>query len=103
MTSMLQSPSPPSLLDVSDGAYQFCIGMRPPSNAFDAELPPSALIAVWHIAQCPGPSTRYAPRFHSTDCVGSGLYSPSRKYSVRQPSSSSRLLNGKRNVCGRFG
>ena len=58
MSSMLQSPRPASLFEVSEGAYQFCIGIRPPSNAFDSELPPSALIGVWHIAQWPRPCTR---------------------------------------------
>src|ERR1700709_2894471 len=94
MSSMLQSPSPASLFEVNDGAYQFCTGIKPPSKRLDGELPPSALIAVWHIVQCPSPSTRYAPRFHSTDSVVSGLYSPTRRYSRRQARNSSRWLNG---------
>ena len=55
---MLQSPRPASLFEVSEGAYQFCIGINPPSKACDSELPPSALIAVWHMPQWPSPSTR---------------------------------------------
>src|SRR5215469_12804445 len=100
---MFHSPRPASLLEVSEGAYQFCIGMRPPSNALDSGLPPSALIGEWHIAQWPNPSTRYAPRFHSADLDGSGLYSPSWKNKVRQPRMRYRLLNGKRRSLGRFG
>ncbi len=33
-------------------------GMSPPWKASDSELPPSWLMAVWHIPQCPRPSTR---------------------------------------------
>src|SRR5215470_15017204 len=65
MSSKGQSPNPASLLFVSDGAYQFCMGMSPPAKAFSSELPPRALIAVWQVPQWPSPSTRYAPRFHS--------------------------------------
>src|SRR4051794_4111526 len=85
MSLMLQSPRPPSLSEVREGAYQFCNGIRPPANCSLGDEPPSELIFVWHKVQCPRPSTRYAPRFHSTDCVESDWYSPSRKYSVRQP------------------
>src|SRR6185295_1789605 len=97
---MVQSPRPASSFEVSDGAYKFCIGIKPPSTACDSELPPSALIAVWHMPQWPRPSTRYAPRFHSADLVGSGLYTPSLKKSVRQPRISERLLKGKRRSWG---
>src|SRR5258707_2520998 len=100
---MVQSPRPASLFEVSDGAYQFCIGIKPPSKACESELPPSALIAVWHIPQWPRPSTRYAPLFHSTDLVESGLNSPSLKNSVRHPMISERLLKGNVSSCGRFG
>src|SRR3954452_1125383 len=100
---MLQSPSPASLFEVSDGAYQFCIGMRPPWKASDSELPPSALMAVWHMPQWPNPSTRYAPLFHSSDWLGLGLNSPSLKKSVRQPRISDLLLYGNFRSCGRFG
>ena len=55
---MLQLPRPASVFEVRDGAYQFCIGMRPPWKALDSELPPSALMALWHIAQWPRPCTR---------------------------------------------
>ena len=58
MSLMLQLPRPASRFDVSEGAYQFWFGIIPPSNAFDSLEPPSALIAVWHIAQWPRPSTR---------------------------------------------
>ncbi len=58
MSLMLQSPSPASRLEVSDGAYQFCIGIRPPLKASDCEVPPSALIGEWHMPQWPSPSTR---------------------------------------------
>lgn len=98
-----QSPRPSSLSFVSDGAYQFCSGIRPPANADELTGPPIMLIEVWHIEQWPRPSTRYAPRFHSTDFVGSGLYSPSLKNSVRQPISRLRLLNGNFSSCGRLG
>src|SRR5471030_205002 len=101
-SSMLQSPSPASLFDVSEGAYQFCTGIKPPSKRLEGELPPNALIAVWHIVQWPSPSTRYAPRFHSTDCVVSGWYSPGFMYSMRHPYSSERWLNGNRNSCARL-
>src|SRR6185437_5001656 len=73
MSVMSQSPRPASLFDVSDGAYQFCSGIRPPANAAELTGPPIMLIDVWHIEQWPRPSTRYAPRFHSTDFVGSSL------------------------------
>lgn len=51
------------------------------------------IIFFWvaRMPQWPRPSTRYAPRFHSADLVGSGLNSPSRKNSVRQPRMSWRL------------
>src|SRR6201996_9724993 len=94
MSLVSQSPRPASLFDVSDGAYQFCSGIRPPANAAELTGPPIALIDVWHMPQWPRPSIRYAPRFHSTDLVGSALYSPSRKNSVRQPINVLRLLNG---------
>src|SRR6201985_225974 len=103
MSLMSQSPRPASLLDVSDGAYQFCSGIKPPAKADELTGPPIALIEVWHMLQCPRPSIRYAPRFHSTDLVGSALNSPSLKNSVRQPISRLRLLNGKRSSCGRLG
>src|ERR1700761_4029915 len=102
MSLMSQSPRPASLLDVSDGAYQFCSGIKPPAKADELTGPPIALIDVWHMLQCPRPSIRYAPRFHSTDLVGSALYSPSRKNSVRQPISMLRWLNGNFSSCGRL-
>src|SRR5262249_61458596 len=44
-------------------------------------------IARAHSAQWPGPLTRYAPRFHSSDLEGSGLNrSPSRKRNFQPPS-----------------
>src|SRR6476620_7782514 len=75
----LHSPSPASRFDVSDGAYQFWFGIMPPSKALASLEPPRMLMAVWHIAQWPRPSTRYAPRFHLADCAESGVYSPSLK------------------------
>src|SRR4030095_10600470 len=102
MSLRLQSPRPASRLEVSEGAYQFWFGIMPPSKALDSLDPPRTLIAVWHIAQRPSPSTREAPRLHLADCFGSGTYSPSLKYSARQPISRSRLLKGKRSSCGRF-
>src|SRR5579863_9864894 len=77
MSLVSQSPRPASLFDVNDGAYQFWSGIKPPANAAELTGPPIALIDVWHMLQWPRPTIRYAPRFHSTDFVGSGLYSPS--------------------------
>jgi hypothetical protein len=34
-----QLPSPDSWLEVKEGAYQFCRGIRPPANALSSELP----------------------------------------------------------------
>src|SRR5207237_5472931 len=73
MSLMLQSPSLASRLEVREGAYQFCIGISPPLKASACGVPPSALIGEWHMPQWPSPSTRYEPRFHSADLLGSDL------------------------------
>ncbi len=52
------SPSPASRLEVSEGAYQYWLGIRPPAKACDSLLPPSMLMAEWHMAQWARPSTR---------------------------------------------
>ena len=55
---MLHSPTPASLFEVSDGAYQFCIGISPPDRSIISLLAPSTLRAVWQAAQWPRPRTR---------------------------------------------
>ena len=69
-SSISHWPRPASRLDVSDGAYQSCSGMRPPDSSLSLTVAPSTLRLVWHASQWPSPSTRYAPRFHSADCPG---------------------------------
>ena len=79
MSLRLQSPRPASLFDVSEGAYQFCIGIKPPWNASDSELPPSALIGrVAHRAM-PEPVDQIGAAVPLRRLVGSGWYSPSLK------------------------
>ena len=52
-----QSASPASFLALSEGAYQFCIGIRPPARS-SGLLPPSASRAEWQAEQWPRPRTR---------------------------------------------
>jgi len=52
--------TPASCGEASDGAYQFCIGIKPPARSRSSAwlLAPSALRAVWQALQWPGPLTR---------------------------------------------
>src|SRR4029078_11560521 len=66
-----QSPTPASALSLSDGAYQFWIGISPPARSSGPAVAPKTLRREWHALQWPSVSTRYAPRFHCGDLAGS--------------------------------
>ena len=57
MSFTSQSPTPVSRAELSDGAYQFWTGIRPPpmSSSFTA---PRMLRLAWQALQWPSPSTR---------------------------------------------
>src|ERR1700728_781160 len=84
-----QPPTPSRMLLPRPGADQ-CRPASPPSKGSLCFVPPNQLSGVWHAPQWASPCTRYAPRFHAADCVGSPLYSPSSKNSRFQPNSSPR-------------
>ena len=52
------SATPACVGAVSDGAYQFCTGIKPPARSSVLALAPSALRLAWHALQWPSPSTR---------------------------------------------
>ena len=53
-----QSATPASALEPSDGAYQFCSGIRPPLSSRLSRVAPNALRGEWQAAQCPSERTR---------------------------------------------
>ena len=53
-----QSATLASWAAVSEGAYQFCIGIRPPDSGRRSSLAPQALRVVWQATQWPRPRTR---------------------------------------------
>src|SRR5262249_59879203 len=60
MSFTSQSPSPVSRLDVSDGAYQFCTGIRPPPTSSSLTAP-SMLRLPWQALPWPCTLYRVAP------------------------------------------
>src|ERR1700722_20961112 len=92
-SSMLQAPRPVRSLAVKSGATQ--LSRVPPWKARPDLSAPSALFGVWQPPQWPRPLTRYAPRFHSGDWLGSALNSFEFKYIRFQPFTMKRFPSGK--------
>src|SRR5215813_122998 len=55
----------PSAWEVMLGTQPFPCKLGPPAKRSDDLIAPNMFRPLWHSAQCPGPSTKYAPR--STD------------------------------------
>src|ERR1700678_3005176 len=91
-SSMLQAPRPVRSLAVRSGATQ--LSRVPPWKAGSDLSAPSALFGVWQPPQWPKPSTRYAPRFHSGDWLGSALNAFEFKYKRFQPFTKKRFPSG---------
>src|SRR5579859_2919381 len=91
-SSSLQLPTPLFLSDVMLYACQpACTAPEKRELVFK---PCVKLRGVWHSSQCARPWTRYAPRFHSALCFGSGTKRPSSKLNRFQNTISQRRLKG---------
>src|SRR6185312_13979940 len=66
----------------------------PPCIGWLVSAWPSTFLALWQAPQCPAPSTRYLPRFHSAERFGSGWNCFASRYSLSHTASMLRMLKG---------